>query len=70
MAEADVTPVYRTLCSHYSRGCSLLASNIVMHVARVTTERVTMSRHCAVVRYTRVAHAMMTLRTIRWTVNK
>ncbi|XP_065899984.1 uncharacterized protein [Dysidea avara] len=25
MAEAAVTPAYRTLCSHYSRGCSLLA---------------------------------------------
>lgn len=28
MAEADIAPAYRTLCSHYARGCSLLVSAI------------------------------------------
>ena len=36
MAEADIAPAYRTLCSHYSRGCSLLVRNNIVHAGRVT----------------------------------
>ena len=35
MAEADIPPAYRTLCSHYARGCSLLVGIIVVRTGHV-----------------------------------
>lgn len=38
MAEADIAPAYRTLCSHYARGCSLLVRNTVCMLATLRGE--------------------------------